>query len=126
MNLAKNIITVLLALLLANPACCCALKGCGSNDDAPVRSCCSGPSDDQNGDQDSPDDDHKCMCSVNKQFTEQAAIDLPDSHLASLPVPTVIILPVDALEPPLVIDLPQAIHDPPGVSLRVLYSVFRL
>lgn len=127
MTLAKNIITAFLALLLVNPACCCALGGgCSTVEEAPVRSCCSGSSDEQDSDEKSPDDDHQCMCSINKQFTEHGKIDLHNPVFALLPEPVSITLPIDPFVPTPVANLPQALHDPPGVSLRVLYSVFRL
>jgi len=127
MKLAKNILTAFLALLLVNPACCCALNGCGqAAEEAPVRSCCSGPAEDQDSDKKSPADDHTCMCSINKQYTEQGKIDLHNPVFALLPEPSVVILPTDPFVPTRVVALPQAVHDPPRVPLRVLYSVFRL
>ena len=127
MTLAKNIITVFLALLLVNPACCCAFNGCCSAaDEAPVRSCCSGSPDDQAGDKKSPDNNHPCMCSTNKQFTEQGKTDLHNPVFALLPEPAIVTLRVDPFLPTRVVKLPQAVHDSPGPPLRVLYSVFRL
>ena len=127
MKLAKNIITAFLALLLVNPACCCALNGCCSaTEEAPVRSCCSGPAEDQDDDTKSPADDHTCMCSINKQYIEQGKIDLHNPVFALLPEPWVVMLPTEPFVPTRVVNLPQATHAPPGVSLRILYSVFRL
>ncbi len=127
MKLAKNIITAFLALLLVNPACCCALSGCGTApEEAPVRSCCSGSSEDHDGDKKSPADDHTCMCSINNQYTEQGKLDIHNPVFALLPEPSVVMLPVDPFVPTRVVNLPQATHAPPGVPLRVLYSVFRL
>lgn len=127
MKLAQNIITAFLALLLVNPACCCALNGCGSvGEEAPVRSCCSGVSEDQDGDEKSPTDDHTCMCSINNQFTDQGKADLQNPTFAELPEPSLVTLPVDSFVPTRVVNRPKAAPDPPGVPLRVLYSVFRL
>lgn len=129
MTLAKNIITAFLALLLVNPACCCALNGGCSTDKAeevPVRSCCSESSEDQDGDKESPADDHTCKCSINKDYTEQGKINLHNPVFALLPEPSVVTLPVDPFVPTRAVNLPRATHDPPGVSLRILYSVFRL
>ena len=129
MTLAKTIITAFLALLLVNPACCCALNGGCSTakaEEAPVRSCCSGSTENQDGDKETPSDDHTCNCSLNKQYTEQGKLDFHNPVLALLPEPSVVTLPVDPFVPTRVVNLPQATHDPPGVSLRVLYSVFRL
>jgi len=125
MLFAKNITTFILALLLANPACCCALDGCGAQDEVPVRSCCAGSSD-SNKDEDAPSDKHVCSCSLNKQYTEQGQLSFstPDSPL--FPEPPVVFVNIDPIVPIFTIESPLAKRPPPGPAIRILYSVFRL
>jgi len=123
MLFVKNITTFILALLLANPACCCALSGCGASDEVPVRSCCAGS--DSNEDE-NPSDKHECTCSLNKQYPEQGELKFssPDFHL--LPVPPVVFVDIERVVPIFTLDSPLAKRPPPGPALRILYSVFRL
>ena len=59
----NKVVALILALLIGNPVCCCAL-GCQSDEGTSQKhSCCSGPSD-NSGD---PDDGEKgCNCSFEK------------------------------------------------------------
>jgi hypothetical protein len=125
MSYTKNIITLILVLLLANPACCCALNGCGAPEKAPVRSCCSGTSDDQE-DKDDPKDEHKCMCSLNNQYTDHEKLSLTDPHFSLLPDPPVIFLDADRSVPTCIVDQPRMKRPPSGPPIRILFSVFRL
>ena len=81
----RKFIALFMALAIANPACCCALKGHTGNGKAP--SCCASSSD-------SPDDSEKedkpCACSFAKEKAtpEQEAI-LPDMGPAQ-PLPPLI------------------------------------
>jgi hypothetical protein len=125
MLLAKNMTTFILALMLASPACCCALIGCHASDEVPVRSCCSSSSD-SNEDEDAPSDEHECSCSLNKQYTEQGELSFssPDFHF--IPVPPVVFVDIDPTVSVFAIDSPLAKRPPPGPTIRILYSVFRL
>jgi len=127
MNLTKNIITAFLALLLANPACCCALRGCGSTSEAePVKSCCSVSTDGKNGDENTPDKEHNCQCSMDDQYTEQGKIDVIAPAVTPLPEPTFIEL-AEGSYAPVLMDMPDlSAHPPPWSPLRILYSVFRI
>ena len=60
----NKLIAILMALVIANPACCCAF-GCGSQDEeAPVHSCCSGSQDSN----EEPDQENKtCTCFLEKE-----------------------------------------------------------
>jgi len=120
----KNITTFILALLLANPACCCTLSSCGAPDEVPVQSCCAGSSD--SNEDENPSDKHECACSLNKQYPEQGELKFssPDFHL--LPVPPVVFVDIERVVPVFTLDSPLAKRPPPGPALRVLYSVFRL
>lgn len=130
MAFAKNITTLILALLLANPACCCALSGSCSPEKtpekAPVRSCCSGSAEDTE-EKDAPKEDHQCMCSLNTDYTEHVKFQIVDPQFSILPDPPVVILDADLSVPPSIYsNLPHAERPPPGPSIRILYSVFRL
>ena len=61
-----------MALVIANPACCCALTTPAQNAST---SCCSGKSQDNDGDK------HSCPCSIDKQKSTHE-VDL------NIPVPT--------------------------------------
>ena len=127
MVLAKNIVTLVLALLLANPACCCALGGTCSLEQAekaPVRSCCSNSSEDEENN-DAPSE-HECMCSLNKQYTEHGQFSLPGPDFSLLPEPSIVFIDVDPLAPDRITYLPRSKRLPPGPALRILFSVFRL
>lgn len=127
MLFAKNITTFILVLLLANPACCCALIGCGASDETPtpVSSCCSEPADSKSDD-DAPSDEHDCSCSINKQYTEQGQFSFSGPDFPLLTDPPVVFVDVAPIAPIFTKDSPLAKRPPPGPALRVLYSVFRL
>lgn len=125
MLLARYITTFILALLLANPACCCAFAGNGTPDEAPTHSCCAGGSNSET-DEDAPSDRHNCSCSINKQYTEHGEAKFSSPDFPILPAPVVVFVDVDPIQSVFIVDKPQAKRPPPGPALRVLYSVFRL
>lgn len=120
MALLKNTVTFFLALLLVNPACCCALNGCGA-EEAPARSCCSGPSEDEKDD----GDQHQCMCSMNDRFAETKKIDFSSPDLTALPRPSVIVIE-NIFAPERVVVFSDLKGHSPSPPMRVMYSVFRL
>jgi len=125
MLLAKNITTFILALMLASPACCCALIGCHASAEVPVSSCCSGASD-RNEDEDAPSDEQECSCSLNKQYAEQGELSFSSPDLHFIPVPPVVFADIDPIVSVFTVDSPLAKRPPPGPAIRVLYSIFRL
>jgi len=125
MLLAKNMITFILALMLASPACCCALIGCHAPAEVPARSCCSSSSD-SNEDEEAPSDKHECSCSLNKQYTEQGELSFSSPGFHLLPLPSVVFVDIEPIVSVFTINSPLAKAPPPGPTIRVLYSIFRL
>lgn len=125
MPLLRNILTFALALLLVNPACCCAQGGCCSPVKEPVRSCCSSSPANQESDQ-NRDNGHTCMCSLNKEYPDFKAFHFQATDLTCPqgPPPT-LQNPGHQLGPCYVI-VASSVHPPPGHSLCILYSTFRL
>jgi len=67
------------------------------------------------------------MCSLNKEYTEHGKIQIAAPHFTILPDPPVVILDTDLSVPQCIYsDLPYAKRPPPGPSIRILFSVFRL
>jgi len=134
MVFAKNILASILALLLANPACCCALTGCGSSDasmpEVPTRSCCCSSSESSDSqDKQSPDkENHNCRCSFNKRVLDNSKIDFSYHSVALIPEPREITLLVDVSVPSaeLPLDVRYACHHPPNTPVRILFSTFQL
>ena len=58
----RKLIALIMALVIANPACCCAFTSSHKNSEQPLKSCCS------NNSKDDSNQDHKsCNCSIDKQ-----------------------------------------------------------
>jgi len=126
MVLAKNITALILALLLANPACCCSWMMCGAAvESAPAQSCC-GASSEENGDKDSDSEKHECLCSLNTQYVDQGKLDLPYPDQFVSPEPPIRYVQDNPIIPAHIAYLPQSNRPPPGPAIRLLYSVFRL
>ncbi len=82
----KQIVAVFMALAIANPACCCALKGHSQNGSENSSSCCA-PS--PNSGKDSKEQDKPCGCSFAKEkATPEHEAILPDL-IPSQPLPPV-------------------------------------
>lgn len=77
---------LLMALVIANPACCCVF-GCGAgSDEEPVHSCCSGS---LSGDENDSDEEEKgCQCfSKKKACSETDLVFLAGKTNPSIPNP---------------------------------------
>lgn len=62
----NKVVALILALLIGNPACCCAL-GCQIDEGTPQKhSCCSGPSDPSDNSEDPDNGEKGCNCSFEK------------------------------------------------------------
>jgi hypothetical protein len=80
---------LLMALVIANPACCCVF-GCGvGNEDKPVRSCCSGEA--APGDDDSDQKEGSCSCHLKKKASSDTDFFLKAGKPKdSIPSPVVV------------------------------------
>ena len=127
MAVARQLLAALLAILIANPACCCTIgtvfgKAAAGNDSAPTRSCCSKKKDSP-GEQSpqSPGERHQCPCTMDASMVVEAKLTKLDRAAPleidwEFPV-RLEILPVATLEHPRIahrFDLP-----PPPASWRL-------
>jgi len=74
-----------------------------------------------------PGEQHPCMCDHSQKYTEHAKTTIPSPGAMALPEP----VEIELLEPlALVTALAPAPvkgeHPPPGLPLRLRYSIFRL
>ncbi len=144
----RAILTLLLALQVVNPMCCCTgcAEGTGScceastaraPDQAPTTapSCCSrtSPADctdpgsqGVSSNEPSPGDQHPCLCASKQTYTKYAQATIPCAQATTLPEPSVIELLPLATAHALAPAPPKVEHHPPGPPLRLRYSIFRL
>lgn len=73
-----KLLAAFLALVVANPVCCCAFTSTSNHDEAPVHSCCAGGSDSGPDREKQPDDrqDRKCTCHLD-QDKAATEVELP-------------------------------------------------
>jgi hypothetical protein len=91
----SKLAAILMALVIANPACCCVF-GCGNgSDEEPIHSCCSGSS--SSDENDSEDEEKGCQCFSKKKASSETNIVFLAGK-TSPPIPSPPALAEDRLE----------------------------
>ncbi|MGB1873400.1 MAG: hypothetical protein ACPH5P_06265 [Akkermansiaceae bacterium] len=124
MPLTRNIISFVLALLLANPACCCVQGACRAPDKEPARSCCSSSSDQENGRD--KENGHTCMCSQKNEYPDFKAFHFQPTDFSPATENPTTQQEQGYLSRSCHVIVSSTVHPPPGYSLCILYSTFRL
>lgn len=134
MLIIRNILAILLALQVINPLCSCAEPSdqnkscCGPTPAATTapHSCCSESTPTSEDNAPTQDDSHLCMCPSDPKNTQDGETVIPSPQVTEASTLSVAELPQHSTTH-LFYPVPaRTEHHPPGPSIRVIYSVFRL
>lgn len=107
---------VILALVMANPLCCCAFAATLEAGEPPIHSCCSGNNSDSGG-EGQPDEREKrgCGCHLDRdKTTTEVALPGPPDEVRSPGFPAPAPAPFPGPPAPLPLAVPLASKWPPG------------
>jgi hypothetical protein len=123
----KTVLSFLLALLLAQPACCCSLPGFFGTEAESIPSCC-GSQESSDSSPSSPCEDESCQCESQLADIVKVDLTLPfPGFLASFPPPryapdfSLAFPPREKLRADAIVR-----HPPPLKEFRILFQNFRL
>lgn len=126
MSILQQVLSILMAIIIADPACCCTFTSGPHGAEKTAHSCCqSAPSDSQNDSQPDKKGRSQCHCADNPSDLPSQVADLSPAPISILPEPT--FAPTRAFAHALTTQLTlEQLALPPPPPHRVRYQIFRL